>query len=191
MIARSSAALIPDSFSLEPTQQESSLSWVWKLFGSGSRKEKTTAITIPKYASDPTNEVNLATALQYGTAQGIIPLQKFLKEFASKVYQPAYSDFTTLVHTGNTDGWSRAVLTLCNAGEMLITEEWTYPSAVAASAPYGIHPVAIAMDAEGMRADDLHKTLAEWDETSRGAPRYVFLEGVVFGRSRWYHLGLT
>jgi aromatic amino acid aminotransferase I / 2-aminoadipate transaminase len=166
-------ALIPDSFSLSPNiQRESSLSWVWKLFS--GQKEKTTSITIPKYTSDPLNEVNLAVALQYGTAQGIIPLQKFLKEFAAKVYQPNYADFTTLINTGNTDGWSRAVLTLCNPGEMFITEEWTYPSAVASSSPYNISPVPIAMDAEGMRADDLYKTLSEWDEVTRGAKRYVY-----------------
>lgn len=146
---------------------------MWKLFGAGS-KEKTNSITIPKYTSDPANEVNLAVALQYGTAQGILPLQKFLKEFSAKVYQPGYADFTTLVHTGNTDGWSRAVLTLCNPGEMFITEEWTYPSAVYASKPYNVTPVPIAMDSEGMRADDLYKTLAEWDEVARGAPRYAF-----------------
>lgn len=166
---------MPDSFSLHPAQpeEESSLSWVWKLFGASTRKEKTTSITIPKYTSDPMNDINLAVALQYGTAQGILPLQKFLKEFSSKIYQPGYSDFTTLVHTGNTDGWARVVLTLCNPGEMMLTEEWTYPSAVATCQPYGISPVPIAMDSEGMRADDLYKTLAEWDESVRGAPRYA------------------
>lgn len=87
------------------------------------------------------------------------------------MYQPNYADFATLVHTGNTDGWSRAVLTLCNPGELFLTEEWTYPSAVASSRPYGVNPVPIAMDSEGMRADDLYKTLSEWDEVTRGAKR--------------------
>lgn len=164
--------MIPDSFSLQPAnQEESTLSWVWKLFGTS--KEKTTSIAIPKYTNDPDNEVNLAVALQYGNARGISPLQKFLTEFTAKVYKPAYEDFATLIQTGNTDGWSRAVLTLCNAGQMIITEEWTYPSAIASCRPYGIEPVPIAMDGEGMRADDLYKTLAEWDESVRGAPRYV------------------
>ncbi|KIP08349.1 hypothetical protein PHLGIDRAFT_18957 [Phlebiopsis gigantea 11061_1 CR5-6] len=181
----SASALVPDSFSLHPAQpeEESSLSWVWKLFGASTRKEKTTAITIPKYASDPMNDINLAVALQYGTAQGILPLQKFLQEFSSKIYQPGYEDFTTLVHTGNTDGWARIVLTLCNPGEMILTEEWTYPSALATCQPYGISPVPIAMDSEGMRADDLYKTLAEWDESARGAPRPHVLYTVPVGQN--------
>lgn len=177
----SASALVPDSFSLEPKQESSTLSWVWKLFGAG--KEKTNPITIPKYVSDPTKEVNLAVALQYGTAQGILPLQKFIKEFSGKVYQPAYEDFATLIHTGNTDGWSRAVLTLCNPGEVFITEEWTYPSAVASSQPYGVTPVPIAMDAEGMRADDLYKTLAEWNEEERGAKRPHVMYTVPVGQN--------
>lgn len=122
---------------------------------------------------DPLNEVNLAVALQYGTAQGILPLQSFIKDFSAKVYQPAYSDFATLVQTGCTDGWSRVVMTLCNPGELFITEEWSYPSALASAQPNNVKPVAIAMDLEGMRADDLYKTLAEWNEEERGAKRYA------------------
>ena len=60
-------------------------------------------ITVPKYAPKAT-DVNLATALQYGTGQGLIALQDFTKEFIEKVYQPAYSDWTMLISTGNTDG---------------------------------------------------------------------------------------
>lgn len=176
-------AIVHDNFSLDPPAEKSALSWVWKLFGAGSSKEKTTPIAVPKYASNPAEEVNLAVALQYGTAQGIIPMQKFIKDFTGRVFQPAYEDFTTLISTGNTDGWSRAVLTLCNPGEMFITEEWTYPSAVYSSKPYGINPIPIAMDSEGMRADDLRKTLAEWDAKARGAPRPHVMYTVPVGQN--------
>ena len=114
---------MPDSFSLDTTQRESALAWVWKLFGAGSaRKEKTAPLTVPKYPSAP-DDVNLAVALQYGTAQGLVQLQAFLREFVKKVYQPGYADCTTLMHTGNTDGWARCALTLCNPGEVILTEE--------------------------------------------------------------------
>lgn len=103
-----------------------------------------------------------------------MPLQKFIKEFSGKVFQPAYADFATLVDTGNTDGWTRAALTLCNAGEMIITEEWTYPSALASCRPYDITAVPVAMDAEGMRADSLRTLLSGWNEGERGAKRSVF-----------------
>lgn len=64
-------------------------------------------------------------------------------------------------------------MTLCNPGEMIITEEWTYPSALASARPWGVHAAPIKMDHEGMRSDDLRKVLSEWDESARGAPRLV------------------
>lgn len=131
---------------------------------------KTTPLNIPKYPAQK-DDINLAVALQYGTAQGIPQLQKFVKEFTKKVYQPAYENWTNLTHTGNTDGWSRAFQTLCNPGEFFLTEEWTYPSALASALPFKIKPVAVAMDKEGMRSDDLRKVLSEWDEEARGAKR--------------------
>lgn len=64
--------------------------------------------------------------------------------------------------------------TLCNPGEAYITEDWTYPSAIASSAPHDIHPVGVPMDDQGMRSDELRKLLAGWDEATRGKKRYVF-----------------
>ncbi|KAI0340764.1 PLP-dependent transferase [Trametopsis cervina] len=179
----SSNVLVPDTYALEPPQEKSNLSWVWKLFGAGTSKQKTETVTVPKYASKPTEEVNLAVALQYGTAQGIIPLQKFVRNFAGKVYQPAYENWTTILTTGNTDAWTRAVLTLCNRGEFFLTEEWSYPSALASGKPYGILPVAIAMDSEGMDPVDLRKTLAGWDVAARGGPRPHVMYTVPIGQN--------
>lgn len=176
--------LVHDAYSLEPSQERSSgLSWVWKLFGAGSSKDKTTNITIPKYVTDELNEVNLATALQYGTAAGILPLQKFIKEFSAKVYQPAYENWTILLHGGNTDAWTRAILTLCNPGDFFLVEEWTYPSALASAAPYNIRPIPVAMDSEGLSADSLRKVLAEWDEEARGARRPHVIYTVPVGQN--------
>lgn len=69
--------------------------------------------------------------------------------------------------------WSKCVNLLCNPNEMFITEDWTYPSALAGSLPYGHHPVGVSMDDQGMRPDELRKLLVEWDEVARGAKRYA------------------
>lgn len=99
--------LVPDSFASSPTDQSSSgsLSWLWRLFSSGTAKKvRTEHLSVPKYAAEP-GDVSLEVALQYGTATGLVPLQQFMKNFVTKVYQPAYANFTTLVHAGNTDGY--------------------------------------------------------------------------------------
>jgi aromatic amino acid aminotransferase I / 2-aminoadipate transaminase len=51
--------------------------------------------------------------------------------------------------------------------------EWTYASAVFAMIPYGIEPVSVAMDSQGIRSDALRKTLEEWNEETRHMPRCV------------------
>lgn len=106
-------------------------------------------------------------------AQGQPQLLNFAKELAGKVYKPAYADWTVLAHVGNTDGWMKAVLTLCNPGEGVLTSVWTYPSALACMKPYDISPVPVGMDGEGMCADALREVLSGWDAEVRGMPRLV------------------
>ncbi|KAG6854756.1 hypothetical protein C0991_001183 [Blastosporella zonata] len=161
-------ALAPNSFSLTASKENSSMSWLWGLF---STKEKSTSFHVPKYPTKP-GDVNLAQSLQYGMASGLPSLQVFIKEFTKEVYQPGYSNYTTLVHTGNTDGWAKAALTLCNPGEGVLVDEWTYPSAVAMMSPHGIRPVAVPLDGQGINGDAMRCLLLGWDETIRGMPRY-------------------
>jgi aromatic amino acid aminotransferase I / 2-aminoadipate transaminase len=159
--------LLQDSFSTVPPSvpSSSSFSWLWRLFGSGSSDPKTSQIAIPKAPSEGDDGINLATALQYGPAVGMAALQKFIYNFSASVYKPARPDFATLVHSGNTDGWARIARLLCNSGDTINTEEWTYPSAIATTAPYAVKVLPIDMDGIGMRADSLRELLANWDES--------------------------
>ncbi|THH17418.1 hypothetical protein EW146_g3385 [Bondarzewia mesenterica] len=172
----SADALVADSFPLAvPSPPSSSpFSWLWHLFGSDKRTERTSRIVVPKAPSPDDGGLNLSVALQYGPATGMALLQAFIQDFSAKVYQPAFSDFTTLVHTGNTDGWSRVVMTLCNKGDTIIAEEWTYPSALASAAPFGVRVMPVGMDAQGMRADSLRQLLSEWDESKGHRPHVMY-----------------
>jgi aromatic amino acid aminotransferase I len=85
-------------------------------------------VTIPKYAAKP-GDLCLATTLQYSPAVAIPQLQQIMYDFTAKVYQPAYEDFTTLVHTGNTDGLvliniATRVRCHCHATFPVLTELW-------------------------------------------------------------------
>lgn len=62
---------------------------------------------------------------------GLPPLQAFIKEFTAKVFQPAYANFDTLLNAGSTDAWSKICTLLCERGDGILCEEWTYPSALA------------------------------------------------------------
>lgn len=185
----SSESLVSDSFPLDASSYSSSsdassllapsTNWFWRLFGSAETTEK---ITIPKAPSPSDHGLNLSVALQYGPATGLVPLQQFVQNFSASVYKPAYSDFTTLVHTGNTDGWGRVVATLLNPnrgewkdGDKILAEEWTYPSALASAKPFGIGVVPVGMDSEGMSVESLKAILDGWDMEKDGKkPRVMY-----------------
>ncbi|KAG8997539.1 hypothetical protein FRB90_012488 [Tulasnella sp. 427] len=173
----SAKVLANDSYDTKYTESNESsstsgpLSWFWSLLGiGGDSKKRTEDLTVPKYRPEYSDN-QLAVALQYGTAQGILPLQKFINEFARKVYKPYLPTTSITITTGNTDGWNRVVEALCNKGDGLLVEEWSYPSALHTSRPHGVFPVPVAMDLEGMRSDALETILESWDEAARGCRR--------------------
>lgn len=167
---RSQKTILSASSSANSSNNKNNLSWLWNLFSPG---KPAVPITVPKYPSSPT-DINLAKALQYGTARGIPQLDTFIKAFTTTVYRPAYANWTTFMHTGNTDGFHMAVLTLCNPGEGILMTEWTYVSALFTAHPYGVRPVPVGMDGQGMSAAALREVLSGWDVEARGGmPRCV------------------
>jgi aromatic amino acid aminotransferase I / 2-aminoadipate transaminase len=150
-----------------PAARNSTVSWLWDLF-SGEKS----SVKVPKYSGDPPG-LELAKLLQYTPATGNPVLNEIIQNLTKKVYQPGYSNYTTLLHDGNTDAWAKAILTLCNPGDAVLMEEWTYPSAVATMRPYNINPVPIELDSQGICPDSLRNILSKWDDDIQGAPRYV------------------
>jgi aromatic amino acid aminotransferase I / 2-aminoadipate transaminase len=111
-------ALVPESFPLTVPHPPSPFAWLWNLFSaSSSANDKTSKLTIFKYAAKP-GDLCLATTLQYSPAVAIPQLQQIIYDFTARVYQPAYEDFTTLIHTGNTDGFVLPILSEIDANLM-------------------------------------------------------------------------
>ncbi|KAH9012429.1 PLP-dependent transferase [Lactarius pseudohatsudake] len=155
----------------------SAFGWLWSIFGGGAgrRDDTTTRIEVPREPRPDDGGVNLAAALQYGRATGLPRLHKFIQDFTERVYAPGYENWTTLVHTGNTDGWGRISKLLLNPGDTLLVEEWTYPSAIASARPIDARWHGVPMDNQGMRADALREILAGWDvEKSGPRPRVIY-----------------
>ncbi|TFK75944.1 PLP-dependent transferase [Pluteus cervinus] len=171
----SADALVPSSFA---TSRESSLSWLWNLFSG----DKSTSLTVPRYPAKD-GDINLAQALQYGLARGMPQIQDFIRRFTAEVYQPAYDNWATLINSGNTDGWCRAALTLCNPGEGIFAAEWTYPSAKATVIPLGVRMVPLPMDIQGIRSDKFREILATWDDKSRNMSRPHVLYTIPIGQN--------
>ncbi|KAG8847837.1 hypothetical protein FRB91_011388 [Serendipita sp. 411] len=150
-------------------------------------------LVVPKWPSHSSEDVNISRALQYDLARGLQVLQEYLHDYSKRFFKPAYRDFATLVHTGNTDGWSRVIMTLLNPGDGLLMEEWTYTAAISAAQPLGVRIVPVPMDCQGFKPEALDDLLANWDEKERGfkRPRLLYTNpigqnpcGVTVGRER-------
>ncbi|KWU47033.1 PLP-dependent transferase [Rhodotorula sp. JG-1b] len=127
-------------------------------------------LNFQKYPSSK-GTVDLSTILQYGSCEGLFPLREWVRKYTLDVYQPAYSNFEILLHEGNTSAWTKVVRLLCEPGDMILCEEFTFPSAMAVWVPLGCKAVPIKLDGQGMRADHLEEVLANWETSHPGLKR--------------------
>ncbi|GAA5975794.1 hypothetical protein JCM11641_005876 [Rhodosporidiobolus odoratus] len=125
-------------------------------------KDGLIAIQMQKYSADK-KQLDLQNILQYGYANGLPALRSWLVEYVKQVYDPATSDWEVLLNCGNTDGWTKLVRLLCEPGEYILCEEFTFASAVAMWTSFGCKATPVKLDGEGLRADDLERVLRTWE----------------------------
>ncbi|VDC08029.1 unnamed protein product [Peniophora sp. CBMAI 1063] len=161
-------ALPYDNFSATPASLSNSVSWFKRFFGLAPAQPKPITFTINHDPAPGDNGLNLTKALQYNPVRGLDYVAATINDFAARAFQPAYADFKTLLHTGNTDGWSRVLQILAEPGDTIIGEEWIYASALTAGAPANLKFISIEMDDEGLLPEKLRERLAGWDESVKG-----------------------
>ncbi|CAG8409110.1 unnamed protein product [Penicillium salamii] len=122
------------------------------------------------------NEIyNLSTALNYGNAVGSPPLVRFFTEHTEIVHDPPYSDWAVYLSCGSTAAFEVAFRVLCDRGDTVLMEEYSYPGALEAATMMGAKLQGIPMDAQGPRPEELERILSTWDEhASRSKKPRVF-----------------
>ena len=115
---------------------------------------------------------DLHVALNYGQATGSAQLLRFVTEHTEIVHNPPYSDWQSVLTTGSTSGVEIALRMLCNRGDVLLTDEYTFASTVETARPLGVRSCGIKMDDEGLMPSDMDRVLSEWDPSKRhGSPK--------------------
>ncbi|KAI2623341.1 aromatic amino acid aminotransferase [Hypoxylon sp. NC1633] len=164
-----------------------------QMAGTVISKEATAShVVVPHDAptSDLIKKIDLTTALQYGQADGYLPLRSFIRQFARDCLHPnvPYRGGPEVIFTvGSTDGMSKSLEVFTNIwveGKSdirdrpgMLTEVFMYSSVLTQAEPRGVQVVAVEMDEEGMAPygpGSLEDVLANWDYSKGKRPHFMY-----------------
>src|SRR5213076_1976633 len=113
-----------------------------------------------------------ARALQYGPTEGWSDVREAIVEvMAAEGTEVDPQD--VLVTTGGQQVIDLVCKAFIDPGDVIVAEAPTYPGAVPAFSAYQADVVQIAVDAEGMRVDELEATLARLEREGR-RPKFIY-----------------
>jgi aromatic amino acid aminotransferase I / 2-aminoadipate transaminase len=127
---------------------------------------------------------DISTAFNYGQGSGAAQLLRWVTEHTELVHSPPYADWACNLTIGSTSALDMALRMFCKRGDYIISEEYSFASAVETAAPMGIKFAGVKMDDEGLLPDELDNFLRTWDPSKRnGAPRPHLLYTVPTGQN--------
>lgn len=118
---------------------------------------------------------DLGHALNYGHSAGSPQLLRFITEHVELVHEPQIRDWATSLTCGNTSALDIILRMLCERGDWLLTEAYTYPGTLEMVKPMGISLLGIAMDEQGLLPDALEQQLLTWDSTRGRKPFVLYM----------------
>jgi len=126
---------------------------------------------------------DLSIALNYGLGSGSAQLLRFITEHTEMINNPPYADWHCSLSVGTTSATEQAYRMFCERGDYILSEEYTFASAVETASPLGIKVVGVKMDAEGLIAESMDEILSNWDAKARGARKPHLLYTVPSGQN--------
>lgn len=158
-----------------------------------SEEDTTTSgqtISIGKYdVRDKPAEDNvsydLSIALNYSQATGSAQMIRFLTEHTEIVTKPPYADWAVCQTIGSTGALEQALRMFCDKdrGDAVLTEDFSFSTALETIAPLGIKAVGCKIDDQGLIPEAMDELLSNWDEKSRGSRKPHVLYTVPSGQN--------
>ncbi|KAJ5467618.1 Pyridoxal phosphate-dependent transferasemajor regionsubdomain 2 [Penicillium sp. IBT 31633x] len=130
-----------------------------------------------------TSTYDLEIALNYGQATGAAPLLRFVTEHTEIIHSPPYADWQCTLTAGSTYAWDTALRVLCERGDYILMEEYTFASAAETAFPLGIKVAGIPMDGQGLLPEAMDDILTNWDVAARGARKPYVLYTIPTGQN--------
>jgi 2-aminoadipate transaminase len=113
-----------------------------------------------------------ARALQYGPTEGLSVVKHCIQQVMAAEGMEIDPD-ELLVTSGGQQVIDLVCKTLIDPGDVVVCEAPTYPGAVPTFGAYEADVVQIQMDRDGMRIDELRRTLDELDSSGR-RPKFIY-----------------
>ncbi|KAF2719401.1 aromatic amino acid aminotransferase [Polychaeton citri CBS 116435] len=121
-----------------------------------------------------TGAYDFGELLGYGPAAGSPELLTFFKEHVELIHNPPYEAWETCLTCGSTSALEILLRLLCNRGDWIVTEAFTYSGTIEASRPLGLKLLGVEMDDEGMMPEDLDLKLSTWDPSQGRKPSVLY-----------------
>ncbi|KAK5656313.1 hypothetical protein OQA88_4693 [Cercophora sp. LCS_1] len=178
----------PERWTPSPNYPENSRA----IASSSKHTEEPTHVTVPKASSehDPVKRIDLATALQYGLAQGYPPLLDWVREFTCEYLHPSipYQGGLDVAMTcGSTDGFAKSMEMFVNPWNEerddirnrpgILCERFVYGTILGETGPRGVQTVPVEADTSGMLVTGpggLEDILANWDSSKGKRPHLMY-----------------
>ena len=118
---------------------------------------------------------DLAVALNYGYSAGSPHLLRFITEHVEFTHDPPYADWDCAITAGTTSAIDLTLQILCDPGNHVLIEEYTYPGTIDALKSQGLNKMAVKMDKEGLVPTELDAQLRHWDATKGKKPSVLYM----------------
>lgn len=97
-----------------------------------------------------TADLDLAQFLQYSPPKGNASTLTEFRKVTEELHSPRYEDWDILVNSGGGDAIEKALNLLCNPGDRVLVEKYSYPATLELMHSKGYIPVPVEMDSEGL-----------------------------------------
>ncbi|TVY13197.1 Aromatic amino acid aminotransferase [Lachnellula arida] len=146
-------------------------------FSEQETKVSGTVLTAGKYdVAEGRSAYDLSIALNYGLGTGSAQMIRFVTEHTEIVCNPPYVDWHCSLTVGSTSALDQTYRIFCERGDYVLSEEYTFASAVETALPLGIKFAGVKMDDQGLIAESMDEILSNWNVQERGArkPRVLY-----------------
>ena len=109
---------------------------------------------------DEKSIVDISVLFNYGQGHGSAQLLRWITEHTELVHSPPYADWECTMTVGSTSALDMTLRMFTTRGDYIISEEYTFATAVETAAPLGVKVAGVKMDEQGLLPESLdHRML--------------------------------